>query len=106
MQILVLSSSLDPNSRSRQLASLCKQVLEAQDVNTVFADLADLNVPNFDNNSIYGTQVYQHLHSVTDASQGIVLCSPVYNWGVSSELRKYIEYVGSTPPDGAFQGAF
>ena len=105
VQILVLSSSLDKSSRSRELASLCKQVLDASGTANVLIDLAQLDIPNFDNDSIYKTQVYRDLYKVTSESQGIVMCSPVYNWGISSELKKFIEYIGSTPPDGSLQGA-
>ena len=105
MQILVLSSSLDKNSRSRELAHTCQKVLERLHTETVFIDLAQLDVPNFDNDTIYQTQVYRQLHEATRQSDGVVLCSPVYNWGVSSELKKYVEYVGSTPADGSLEGA-
>ena len=105
MQILVLSSSLDRNSRSRELAHVCRRVLEHLRTETVFIDLTQLDVPNFDNDTIYQTQAYRQLHEVTRQSDGIVLCSPVYNWGVSSELKKYVEYVGSTPADDSLEGA-
>ena len=105
MTILVLSSSLDKNSRSRELARICQRVLEPFDIQTTFVDLAEFEIPNFDNDTIYQTQVYRHLHEITRQSDGIVMCSPVYNWGVSSELKKYVEYIGSTPSDGSLEGA-
>ncbi len=105
MRILVLSTSLDKESRSRNLASICKEVLEQRGAETLLVDLEQRNVPNFDNDTIYKTEVYLELHQKTRTSDGIVLCSPVYNWGVSSELKKYIEYIGSTPPDGTLEGA-
>ncbi len=105
MQILVLSSSLDKNSRSRKLAKLCTQTLENLGVATTYVDLADLDIPNFDNDTIYQTDIYKNLHKITEESDGIVMCSPVYNWGLSAELKKYIEYVGSTPQDGSLRGA-
>jgi len=86
-KILVLSSSHDKNSRSRKL------------------DLAELEIPNFDNDTIYETQVYKDLHSITNQSDGIIMCSPVYNWGLCAELKKYVEYIGSTPQDGSITGA-
>lgn len=105
MTILVLSSSLDPSSRSRQLAHVCHKVLKNHDISTTFIDLARLEIPNFDNDKIYKSEAYLKLHQATSESDGVVLCSPVYNWGVSSEIKKYIEYVGSTPPDGSLKGA-
>ncbi len=105
MQILVLSSSLDEESRSRELGRACQKVLEERGIKTVFVDLSHLDIPNFDNSTIYKTEVYRQLHRATSESDGIVLCSPVYNWGMSAELKKYVEYIGSTPPGGSFEGA-
>ncbi|UTV28935.1 NADPH-dependent FMN reductase [Photobacterium atrarenae] len=96
MYILIVSSSQDPNSRSRVLAQECHHVLNDLGVNSKFVDLDELNVPNFDNDTIYQTEQYQYLHSLTIEAAGVVLCSPTYNWGCCSELKKYIEYVGST----------
>lgn len=105
MYILVVSSGLDPNSRSRELAKSCLNALRALGCETKYVDLAELDVPNFDNDTIYGTTQYKQLHQLTDEAFGLVLCSPTYNWGCCSELKKYIEYVGSTPPDGSLTGA-
>ena len=62
MYILVVSSSLDPNSRSRQIAKLCIDELLSLDRQVKFVDLAELNVPNFDNDKIYQTEQYKALH--------------------------------------------
>ena len=105
VRILVLSSSLDKNSRSRELAHICQRVLEQLDTETAFVDLAEFDIPNFDNDTIYQTHVYRQLHKITRQSGGIVMCSPVYNWGVSSELKKYVEYIGSTAPESSLEGA-
>ena len=105
MYILVVSSSLDPQSRSRQIAKLCIDELQSLGRQVKFVDLAELNVPNFDNDKIYKTEQYKELHKLTAEAGGLVLCSPIYNWGCCSELKKYIEYVGSTPPDGSLTGA-
>ena len=105
MRILVLSASLDKESRSRDLAHACQEVLGQLGANVLFVDLEQLNVPNFDNDTIYTSEAYLELHRKTHSSDGVVLCGPVYNWSISSELKKYIEYVGSTPADGTLEGA-
>lgn len=71
-------------------------VLEDNGIDTKYVDLDELNVPNFDNDTIYQSEQYKFLHNVTKEAAGVVLCSPTYNWGCCSELKKYIEYVGST----------
>jgi NAD(P)H-dependent FMN reductase len=94
--ILIVSSSQDPNSRSRVLAQESQGVLKAIGFDTKFVDLDEMNIPNFDNDTIYETDQYKYLHKITREAAGVVLCSPTYNWGCCSELKKYIEYVGST----------
>lgn len=103
MYILIVSSSLEASSRSRLLAKDCERILNDLDCQTEFVDLAELKVPNFDNDTIYTSEAYRYLHEMTQGAEGIVLCSPTYNWGCCSELKKYIEYIGST--DERVQGA-
>ena len=88
MYILVVSSSLDPQSRSRQIAKLCIDELQSLGRQVKFVDLAEFNVPNFDNDKIYKTEQYKELHKLTAEAGGLVLCSPIYNWGCCSELKK------------------
>ena len=96
MHVLIVSSSQNLNSRSRTLGQQCQAVLMSIGCETKYVDLAELNVPNFDNDTIYDTDQYKYLHKITREAVGVVLCSPTYNWGCCSELKKYIEYVGST----------
>ena len=105
-KFLVVSSSLDPQSRSERLAALCASELRAQSAQVELVSLKDYRLAGFDNDSIYQSAAYQALHTATLEADGLVLASPVYNWGGSAELKKYIELIGSTPPDGTHHGAF
>jgi len=105
MNIMVICAAPNKEGRSRNLALRCQTSLETLGAETTFVDLHDLNLPNFDNNEIFDSPVFQKLHADVLASDGLVLCSPVYNWGISSELKKFIEYIGATSPDRAQQGA-
>ena len=68
-------------------------------------DLREFDAPNFDDHAIYRWPGYRRTHRMVSAADAVVMASPVYNWGCSSELKKFIEYVGSTPPDGSLVGA-
>ncbi len=105
MNISIICAAPNKAGRSRRLALLCQERLQALGAETTFIDLHDLNLPNFDNNAIFATEAFNDLHARVLASDGLVLCSPVYNWGISSELKKFIEYIGATSPDGSQQGA-
>ena len=106
MNVLVVSSSLNADSRSRRLARLAEASLRRQGVVPRVADLREHRLPGFDDADVYGSGAYRHLHALADAAGAIVLCSPVYNWGLSAELKRFVEVVGSTPPGGSVRGAF
>ena len=106
MRISVVSSSLDPDSHSRVLATMCRTALEDKGISGDFIDLRQLDPPNFDNDEIYSSEVYQSCHRIIAASDAVILASPVYNWACCAELKKFVEYIGSTPPDGSRKGAF
>ncbi len=96
MTILVVSCSLDPNSRSRKLGKKCLENLINHGAKAKWLDLSEYSTPNFDNHTIYETKIYHEFHEQVEEAEGIVLCSPVYNWELSSEVKKFIEMVGST----------
>ena len=106
MRISVVSSSLNTDSRSRMLAAICQTALEDKGISVDFIDLRQFAPPNFDDDEIYSSEVYLSCHKVIAAADAVILASPVYNWACCSELKKFVEYIGSTPPDGSLRGAF
>lgn len=107
IKFTVVSSSLARSSRSRELAKICVNTLkENSDVSVDWIDLREVNAPNFDDDTIFDSDAYKHCHQTVLESDGLLLASPVYNWGCCAELKKFMEYVGSTPPDGSLKGAF
>ncbi len=105
MRVSIVSSSLKADSHSRVLATICQTALEDKGVSVDFIDLRQLDPPNFDDDQIYSSEAYQSCHRFIAASDAIILASPVYNWACCAELKKFVEYIGSTPPDGSFKGA-
>jgi len=106
MQILVLSSGLSEESRNERLARECFAYLQEQGCDASFLTLKEHRLEGFDANNFAQSPSYQLLHAAVAIADGLVFASPVYNWGCSSELKKFVEYVGSTPPDGSVRGAF
>lgn len=104
--LCVVSSSLDPESRSARLARLCLIWLTRQGVPSDFIDLRETPLEPFDNDTVYQTPAYLELHGKIARADGLILCTPIYNWSVSSELKQLIEVTGSTPPDGSLRGAW
>ena len=102
----IVSSSLDPESRSAVIAGLCLDKLVQQGVSTTLIDLRATHLNRFDNDTVYRTPEYGELHSAVASADGLILCTPIYHWSVSAELKKLIEATGSTPPDGLKRGAW
>ena len=103
---VVVSASLAAESRSRALAGMAHDaVANAKGWASSLIDLRDLDAPNFDARDIYDWPGYGRIHGLVQSADAVVMASPVYNWDCSSELKKFIEYIGSTPPDGSLVGA-
>ena len=91
---LVISTSLNSDTRSRILAHAAKSILESQSVETRFLDLAEIKLPLCD-----GATCYAHENSVTvtqaiESASGILLASPIYNYDVSAAAKNMIEITG------------
>ena len=75
MRISVVSSSLNADSRSRALAIMCRTALEDTGIRVDFIDLRQLDPPNFDDDEIYSSEVYQSCHRIVAASDAVILAS-------------------------------
>lgn len=104
MKILVVSSSLDPRSRSEQVARRCLELLTDLGTEADFLSLKEYPLPAFGSVRCQDVPAYHALHAAVLAADGLVLASPIYNWSSCAELKKFVEYVGST--DDAARGAF
>jgi len=107
MRSLILSTSLDASSRSEQLARIYADALSALGVEVQFASLKDYPLPRFDNSKEITTDAsYLALHDAASRAEGLVLASPVYNWGCSAELKRFVEVVGTSPPGSSVRSPF
>ena len=102
---LIVSASLDPESRSERIARRYCEALVVRGVASTFVTLKDYAIPDFDNPSELPPDC-QILHRMVLDAEAVVLAGPIYNWGSSAELKRFIEFVGTTPPDGTRRGAF
>jgi FMN reductase len=106
MRIVCISSSLSPTSRSETLGRLCVDALIKRGVDAEIVSLKGKIPSGFDDLTIYESSGYIELHELTAAADGLIFASPVYNWGLCAELKKFVECIGSTPEDGSRKGAF
>jgi FMN reductase len=105
MKTLVVSSSLDPKSRSEELARRCEAYLR-NGSEVRFVTLKDYPLQGRDLHEPLQSEAYRRLHEFVSEADGLVLASPIYNWGCCAELKRFVEVVGTTPPDGSLRGPF
>lgn len=91
---LVISTSLNPDSRSRILAKAAKSELEKHSAETQYLDLAEINLPLCDGATCYGHEDSAAAAESVGAAKGILLASPIYNYDVSAAAKNLIEITG------------
>ncbi|MGB7343111.1 MAG: NAD(P)H-dependent oxidoreductase [Pirellulaceae bacterium] len=91
---LVLSASLNPDSRSRILANRCVSLLETAERDVTLFDLSMHSIPACDGNAAYGDPNVQKLSALIAAAEAIFIASPVYNYDVNSVAKNALELTG------------
>jgi NAD(P)H-dependent FMN reductase len=92
--ILVISSSLHPDSRSRILAQASVDRLVEVGEPVEFFDLSIKPLPLCDGATAYGDPYVQELTSLIARADGVLLAAPVYNYDVNSAAKNAIELTG------------
>ncbi|WP_285026853.1 NADPH-dependent FMN reductase [Plantibacter sp. ME-Dv--P-122b] len=100
LNLPVISCSLDPASRSRTLASASGELLREQGHDSSVIDLAEMELPAFDNDRVFASPAFRRLHELITAADGVVLAFPVYNWAPAASVKSLIEATGATGEDG------
>lgn len=106
MKFTVLSTSLDPESRSRWMAGLAAARLRAAGHEVTGLDLRDTPLPPFDNDTCYAHPHAELYHRAIAEADGVFLAVPVYNWGLGSGAKSLVELTGSTDPERGLHGAW
>jgi FMN reductase len=104
VRLLVIVTSRAPRSRSTILAGLCVEELLALGAEATIIRLEDYPLGPFTGEPAIESEAYRNLHREVSAADGLVLTSPVYNWGCSAELKNFVEHIGSTSSE--HRGAF
>ncbi len=94
MQYLVISCSLNPDSKSRIMAKSALESLESKDATVELIDLATLNLPLCDGGAVYGNPTVQELAAKVEAADGILIATPIYNFDVNAAAKNLIELTG------------
>ncbi len=95
---LILSTSLNPNSRSRVLAREIQSRLAGQS-DVQFYDLQNVKLPMCDGGACYADEEVQRLGGLVSSADGIIMATPVYNYDVSATAKNVVELTGKAWTD-------
>lgn len=110
MKFTVIATSLDPESRSADLAELAARQLREEGHAVTLLDMRRDALPPFDNVQGAGG-CYDHpnaslYHRAIAEADGVFLAVPVYNWGIGSGAKALVELTGSSDIERGLHGAW
>lgn len=92
--VLLISCSLNPESRSRVLAEAARTRFAELGEPVEFVDLRNVPLPFCDGATTYGDSNARRLAELGAQADAIVLAAPVYNFGVSAATKNLVELTG------------
>ncbi len=92
---LVVSTSGNPNSRSRNMGRAAYEALMQRKIDCEWLDLCELDLPLCDASSCYEHPATQKVNAAIKTADGIIVAAPVYNFDVSASAKNMIELTGS-----------
>ena len=99
MKILIVSSSLNPDSKSRLLAQELEEHWKGADFEVAFLDLREANLPMCDGGAAFGDVRVIRVKAMVDEADGIVFASPVYVYNVNAAMKNFVEFAGHSMKD-------
>jgi NAD(P)H-dependent FMN reductase len=94
-EILVISGSLNPESRSRVLAREITGMLKARSPSTEMIDLRDYPLPLCDGENAYDHPNVGRVKPFVSGARAIIVAVPVYNFDVNAAVKNLVELTGS-----------
>ena len=96
MKIAIISTSLNPQSKSRILAQSVQKNLLNQKIELLFVDLQEWDLPFCDGGSAYSHSKVIELQEKLQNVNGFIFAVPIYNFEVNSAFKNFVELFGST----------
>jgi len=94
MNLLVLSTSLNPESYSRLLARAAHAELAAAGHDATLLDLRDLPLPPCDGAAAYRHENTARARAAVAGAHGILVATPIYNYDVNAVVKNLVELTG------------
>ncbi len=96
MQYLVVSCSLNENSRSRRLALMARESLAGAGESVDWLDLAEHPLPLCDGGAAYGDPRVPPVAAKVKAADGILVAGPIYNYDFNAAAKNLVELTGAS----------
>jgi FMN reductase len=94
-KILVISTSLNPDSKSLLLAQEVIGLLQQKQKEADLIDLKEFDLPHCDGGSAYGHPHVATLTKKIEEAACVILAVPIYNYDAGSAAKNLIELTGS-----------
>ncbi|SVE27178.1 uncharacterized protein METZ01_LOCUS480032 [marine metagenome] len=94
MAYLVISSSLNSQSRSRLLAQIAFRALEQMEVHVEWIDLSEYSIPLCDGDLAYENFQVKELADKIHHVKGVLIAVPIYNYYANAAAKNLIELTG------------
>ena len=91
MQITIISCSLHPQSRSFVLAKAVEVALTKHNINLLFVDLREWDLPVCDGSGAYENPVTKEMIALIEKSDAILMAVPIYNYDVNAAAKNLLE---------------
>ena len=99
MHYVILSTSLNPQSKSEILVRTLAAELTSKNLSVDYLDLRTLTLPFCDGGAAFSDQNTQKLVAILEKADGIVIGLAIHNWSVAASAKNVIELAGD-----AFKG--
>ena len=96
IHILVISTSLNPKSKSRMVAKKALSHLQSKQVDVNWIDLQDHQLPFCDGQNANKEPVVVSIKAQIAKADGILLAAPVYNFDLNAASKNLIELTGNS----------
>ncbi|MFZ4115454.1 MAG: NADPH-dependent FMN reductase [Chthoniobacterales bacterium] len=93
--ILIISCSHHPESRSRLLAQAAERAVKHVGNATHLLDLRTMPLPLCDGHSTHQDPVVKEAIALVKSAEGILLSTPIYNYGANAITKNFIENTGA-----------
>ena len=94
LNVLIVSCSLNPQSRSALLAEAARSAVVAQGALAQVIDLRETQLPLCDGATVYGDEAVAAMGEAVREADAVLLAMPVYNYDVNAAAKNLIELTG------------